>query len=92
MQNAQENPEEIKISINKVEWKVPYIFAGDHHKLQLLKIIVKDPLIKLSFRTWEMYAYPLIPTTQKHVWTMEISAQIEKSRYVIIVFLKNWKN
>ena len=70
MQNVQENPEEFKILLNKVRWKVPYLFAADRHKLQLLKFIEKDPLITLSFRTWEMYEYPLIPATQKHVLTV----------------------
>ena len=52
MQNVQENPE-FKILLNKLESKVTYLFAVDHHKLQLLKFIEKDPLITLSFRTWE---------------------------------------
>ena len=67
MQNVQENLEELKILLNKVEWKVSYLFAADRHKLQLLKFIEKDPLITQSFRTWEMYKYTLIPATQKHV-------------------------
>ena len=87
MQNAQENLEEFKILLNKVEWKVPYLFAADRHKLQLLKFIEKDPRITLSFRTWVMHEYPLIPATQKHVWTVETSTQIEKPRYIIFIIL-----
>ena len=68
------------------------LFAGDRHKLQLLKFIEKDPLITLSFPTWEMYEYPLISATQKHVWTVKISTQMEKPRYIILAFQTNSKD
>ena len=54
MQNVQVNPEEFKILLNKVECKVPDLFAADRQNLKLLKFIEKDPLITLSFRTWEI--------------------------------------
>ena len=92
MQNVQENPEESKILLNKVEWKVPYLFAADRYKLQLLKFIEKDPLITLSFRTWEMYKYSIIPATQKHVRTVKKSTEIRKPRYVTLAFQTNRKD
>ena len=48
------------------------------YKLQLLKFIEKDPLITLSFCTCEMYEYPLSPATQKHMWIVKTSTQIEE--------------
>ena len=92
MQNIQENPEEFKILLNKAEWKVPYLFAADRHKLHLSKFIEKDMLITLSFRTWQMYVYPLIPATRKHVWTVKTSTQIEKPRYIVLAFQTNRKD
>ena len=92
MQNVQENPAEFKILLNKVEWEVPYLFDADRHILQVFKFIEIDPLITLSFRTWEIYEYSLIPATQKHVWTVKTSTQIEKPRYIILAFETNRKD
>ena len=33
MQNVQENPEEFKILLNRVEWKVPYLFSADSDEI-----------------------------------------------------------
>ncbi|XP_043479907.1 uncharacterized protein LOC122509740 [Leptopilina heterotoma] len=84
--------EEFKIVINKIEWMIPYLFVGDRQKIDLLKFIEKDPLISMSFRSWDMYEYPLIPATQKHVWTVKTSTQVEKPRYVILGFQTNRKD
>ncbi|XP_043475782.1 uncharacterized protein LOC122507233 [Leptopilina heterotoma] len=84
--------EEFKIVINKIEWMIPYLFVSDRQKIELLKFIEKDPLISMSFRSWELYEYPLIPATQKHVWTVKTSTQVEKPRYVILGFQTNRKD
>ncbi|XP_051165286.1 uncharacterized protein LOC127284049 [Leptopilina boulardi] len=89
---ATEEHEQFKIIINKVEWFIPYIFLGDRQKIELLKFIEKDPLISMSFRSWDMYEYPLLPTTQKHVWTVKTFTQVEKPRYVILGLQINRKD
>ncbi|XP_043479946.1 uncharacterized protein LOC122509772 [Leptopilina heterotoma] len=53
--------EEYKIVIEKVEWLLPYLKLSDARKFKLLKYIEKDPSISISFRTWELYEYPLLP-------------------------------
>ncbi|XP_051173507.1 uncharacterized protein LOC127289560 [Leptopilina boulardi] len=88
----QTNAEEIKISIDKIEWLLPNVRLSDARKFKLLKYIEKDPLIPISFRTWELYEYPLLPTTANHVWTVKTSTQLEKPRFVILGFQTNRKN
>ncbi|XP_051170497.1 uncharacterized protein LOC127287548 [Leptopilina boulardi] len=83
--------EEFKIVINKVEWMIPYLFVGDRQKIELLKFTEKDSPITMSFRSWDLYEYPMIPATQKHVWTVKTSTQIEKPRYVILGLQTNRK-
>ncbi|XP_043464115.1 uncharacterized protein LOC122499701 [Leptopilina heterotoma] len=83
--------EEFKIIINKVEWLIPYLMVNDCQKIELLKFIEKDSLITMSFRSWDLYEYPMIPATQKHVWTVKTSTQVEKPRYVIYGFQTNRK-
>ncbi|XP_043465281.1 uncharacterized protein LOC122500425 [Leptopilina heterotoma] len=89
MQTAEEK---VKISITKIEWLLPNVRLSDARKFKLLKYIEKDPLIPINFRAWELYEYPLLPTTANHVWTVKTSTQLEKPRFVILGFQTNRKN
>ncbi|XP_033226022.1 uncharacterized protein LOC117178704 [Belonocnema kinseyi] len=80
------NEEQFKISIHKVEWMIPYVMASYQQKIQLLNFIEKDFLTTMSFRSWELYEYPLLPTTSRHIWTVKTSTQLEKPRYIILGF------
>ncbi|XP_074115230.1 uncharacterized protein LOC141537923 [Cotesia typhae] len=84
--NVQAAADRVKITLNKVEWNIPYIIMSDKQKIQTLSFISYDPAIPLSFRTWQLYEYPLLPKTTKHVWPIKTS-QLEKPRYVILGFL-----
>ena len=71
---------------------MPYVKVSDHEKIRLLNYMRNDPVISMSFRTWELYEYPLLPQTTKHVWSVKASTQLEKPRYVIVGFQTNRKN
>ncbi|XP_051176795.1 uncharacterized protein LOC127291637 [Leptopilina boulardi] len=86
IQTGQGGDEQFKIVINKLEWMVPYILPADNNKVKLLKFIERDALISISFRSWEMYEYPLVPTSSKVLWQIKTSTQLEKPRYVIVGF------
>ncbi|XP_051156195.1 uncharacterized protein LOC127290979 [Leptopilina boulardi] len=88
----QTGEEQISVSINKIEWLLPNVRLSDSRKFKLLKYIEKDPLIPISFRTWELYEYPLLPQTANHVWTVKTSTQLEKPRFIILGFQTNRKN
>ncbi|XP_055918306.1 uncharacterized protein LOC129950388 [Eupeodes corollae] len=83
--------EELKLSIFKLQWRVPHITLSDSNKLTLLKQIQSNP-IQIHFRNWEMYEYPTLPTTTDHVWTVKTSSQLEKPRYIIIALQTDRKN
>ncbi|XP_012285884.1 uncharacterized protein LOC105702699 [Orussus abietinus] len=89
---VQTAAEEFKVVIQKLEWLIPYIRVSDRQKIELLRFIEKDAPISMSFRTWELYEYPLLPVTSKHVWTVKTSTQLEKLRYVILGFQTSRKN
>ncbi|XP_068990468.1 uncharacterized protein [Neodiprion pinetum] len=79
--------ENFKITLNKIEWLLPYIKLADKPKIQLLHYIAKDPVICMSFRSWKTYMYPILPlTTTRHVWVVKTSTQLEKLRYVVLGF------
>ncbi|XP_044010192.1 uncharacterized protein LOC122853842 [Aphidius gifuensis] len=84
--------EQIDINIMKIEWLIPYVMLSNKQKIEMMKYIQKDPLISIGFRSWELYEYPLLPRTNKHIWTIKTASQLEKPRYVILVFQTNRKN
>uniref|UniRef100_A0ABD2WGN1 Double jelly roll-like domain-containing protein n=1 Tax=Trichogramma kaykai TaxID=54128 RepID=A0ABD2WGN1_9HYME len=45
----------------------------------------------MSFRSWELYEYPMLPISTGHVWTVKTSNQLEKPRFVILGFQTNRK-
>ena len=62
---AQEN---VKVTLTKIEWLMPYLVLSDQKKIELLRYVEKDPLISMGFRSWDLYEYPLLPVTPNHVW------------------------
>lgn len=84
--------EDCKVLISKIEWNLPYIHLSDKEKIKQLTLIASDRPIPLSFRSWSLYEYPMIPTTTKFVWTVKSSSHLERPRYIIIGLQTNRKN
>lgn len=78
--------EKFKINLTKIEWLMPYVVVADREKIKLLNYIGRDRAITMSYRTWELYEYPKLPLTSKHVWSVKTSNQLEKPRFVILAF------
>lgn len=83
--------ENFKINLTRIEWLMPYVTLSDKNKIRLFNHLQKSKPISMSFRSWELYEYPLLPTTSKHVWTVKTSNQLEKPRFVILCFQTNRK-
>ncbi|XP_053597525.1 uncharacterized protein LOC103575946 [Microplitis demolitor] len=81
-----------KVTLQKIEWIVPYVTLSDKERIQVLNYITGDPSIPISFRTWELYEYPLLPATPRHIWAVKTSTQLEKPRYVVLGFQSARKN
>ncbi|XP_015127111.1 uncharacterized protein LOC107048459 [Diachasma alloeum] len=88
-----DNPaENYKITLQKMEWLIPYVKVSDERKIKLLNFIAKDTPITMDFRTLELYEYPLLPAASKHVWVVKTSNQLEKPRYIILGFQTGRRN
>lgn len=74
------------IKFDKIQWRIPHITVSDSEKLKLLQIINKKQNIQLNYRTWELYEYPVLPTTTKHVWSVKTSSQLNTPRFIVIAF------
>lgn len=86
------NNKDLKVSITKIQWKIPHITVGEEEKLSLLKLIERGNSIQMSFRSWDMYEYPILPTTSQHTWAVKTSNQLEKPRFVIFALQTKRKN
>lgn len=80
------------VVIHKIVWRVPHVKVSDVEKINLLRLLEKDRAIQVAFRNWDLYEYPLLPSTTKHAWSIKTSSQIEKPRYVIVGLQTNRKN
>ncbi|XP_053597687.1 uncharacterized protein LOC128668551 [Microplitis demolitor] len=89
---AGAHAEAVKITLQKIEWIVPYVTMADKQKIEALNYITSDPAISISFRAWELYEYPLLPNTSKHIRAVKTSTQLETPRFVILGFQTARKN
>lgn len=80
------------LNIEKLQWKVPHVTVADHEKIKILKTIQNNRSLQVAFRNWEIYEYPILPATMKHVWTVKTVPQLEKPRYVLLGFQTDRKN
>lgn len=80
------------ITIQKIQWKVPHIQVSDTERLTLLKYVEKQRPIQLCFRSWEIYEYPTLPQTNKHIWSVKTTSHVNKPRYIIVSFQTNRNN
>ena len=62
------------------------IILSDQIKINLLKFVEHNPPINLMYRSWELYHYPTLSPTNKHIWIVKTSNQLEKPGYVIVGF------
>ena len=82
----------LKILVNKIQWKMPHVSVSDSTKLTMLKHIEQKHSIPMAFRSWELYEYPSLPQTDKHIWSVKTSSHLNKPRYVIVGFQTNRSN
>lgn len=84
---------ELAISLNTIQWQIPFINVNDTHRLNFLNILKKNTPIQMGFRTWQLYEYPNISNTTTSVtWPVRLSSAQEKPRFVVIGFQKERKD
>lgn len=80
------------ITINKIQWRIPHVNVSDAEKLKLLKVLGSQQSIQLCYRTWELFEYPVLPTTNSHIWSVKASSQLNTPRYILMAFQTNRHN
>lgn len=84
--NAVVGTEELKITINKIYWKIPHVTPGLGEELALTKYIGKNTDTQLAFRNWQLHTYPVLNPTQRHTWSVTTMNKLSSPRYVILAF------
>ncbi|XP_018302115.1 uncharacterized protein [Mycetomoellerius zeteki] len=70
---------------------MPHITLNEVNKLSMLRALESGRYLSMSFRSWNLYEYPLLPST-KHSWAIKTATQLEKPRYIIFALQTNRKN
>jgi hypothetical protein len=83
---------ELTLSLDKVQWKMPYIHVADTYRMDLLQLVDSDRPIAMPFRSWQIHEYPVLPKTTIHNWTVKTTSQMEKPRYIAFALQTNRKN
>ncbi|XP_059221617.1 uncharacterized protein LOC131996180 [Stomoxys calcitrans] len=83
--------ETCKLSILNITWKVPHIQLADVYKLQMLKVINNRQPLNISFRTWDMYYYPAVPSNTKVLWNVKLANENERPRFLLLGFKSSEK-
>lgn len=89
MGNPTTEPE---IELLKVQWRMPHVTLNEVNKLSLLRALQSGRYLSMSFRSWDLYEYPLLQSTTKHSWAVKTATQLEKPRYVIFALQTGRKN
>lgn len=74
----------ISLKLNKIQWRMPHVNVSDTERLKLLRIIERKQSIPIHFRSWELYEYPVLPLTDRHIWSVKTSTQLNTPRYILI--------
>ena len=83
---------EPKITLSKIQWKMPHVVLNDVNKLSLLRTLEGGRYLSMCFRSWDLYEFPLLQSTTKHSWAVKTTSQLEKPRYVIFALQTGKKN
>lgn len=86
------NVDVARITIDKIQWRIPHVYVSDREKLKLLKIIDRKEIIQMNYRSWELHEYPALPINDKHIWTVKTSQKINTPRFILLGFQTNRKN
>lgn len=82
-----EGEQDLKVTLSKVLWQVPFIIPNDSVKLALMKKIKTGRMLPIAFRSWNLIEYPTLPSNTKNIeWPLRIMSVKERPRWIIVGF------
>ena len=83
---------EPKLELFKIQWRMPHVMLNEINRLSMLRALESERHLSMSFRSWDLYEYYLLPSTTKHSWGIKMVTQLEKPRHVIFALQTSRKN
>ncbi|XP_011883677.1 PREDICTED: uncharacterized protein LOC105570838 [Vollenhovia emeryi] len=83
---------EPQLEIFKIQWRMPHVLLNEVNKLSMLRTLESGRYLNMGLRSWDLYEFPLLQQTTKHLWAIKTATQLEKPRYVIFVLPPGRKN
>lgn len=78
--------ETVKVTIQKIYWKVPHITAGLAQELALTKYIDKNIDTQIAFRSWQLHIISGLNEVTEHSHAIATSTKLQTPRQVIVGF------
>lgn len=79
----------VKVTIDKIYWKVPHITAGLPQELALTKYIDKNIDTQVAFRSWQLHLISGVNSNTQHSHAIATSTKLQTPRQVIVGFQTN---
>ena len=74
---------ESTLELYKIQWRMPHVMLNEINKLSMLCTLESGRYLSMSFRSWDLYEYPLLQNMTKRSWSIKTAIQLEKPRYVL---------
>lgn len=81
-----------KITLTKVELKIPHISLSDYSRLTLMKTISKGTFLPIYYRAVEYIENPNLPQSARHHWAIKTTSKFETARFIVFGFQTDRKN
>ncbi|KAL6419573.1 hypothetical protein ACFW04_013724 [Cataglyphis niger] len=76
------------INIFKIQWRMPHVILNEVNKLSMLRVLESGRYLS----SWDLYKFPLLQRTTKHLWAIKTMTQLGKPRYVVFALQTGRKN
>lgn len=74
------------LTLTTVQWHIQYVQPDDRHRAQILNHINKKSVVKLPFRTWQLYDSPNFSRNKTASWPVRMTSASDRPRFAIIGF------
>jgi len=81
--------DDAKITIESIDWKLPYVELSDTLKNYYLKTLKNDMAITIPFRKWELYENHSLPPGKSCTWNIKMVNNTDRILWFALAFHTN---
>jgi len=68
------------LELFKIQCRMFHVALNEVNKLSMPRALESGRYLSMSFCSWDLYEYPLLPSTTKHFWAIKTATQLKKPR------------